>query len=333
MANRAPHECNATHAIALHSCGARLAIGPKSGVLTRDAASDKLMPMSSWEEIADQVVPNNAPATGLATGASRRRKTGDLSGAIGGALGAERFLEPPSLRHNALPDEAWNGAEMWGASGAFYQIDQPTTFFDAESGNLRERLENALANPPSQYLEGLSPEDLLFCDIETTGLSSAEPLFLIGTMRFIEGAARLQLYLARTPDEEKAILEAFGAQLRAKTLVTFNGKSFDWPFIEGRANRNLVRLPKWQTHYDLLYSARRRYKGELPNCRLQTLEAGVCKRGRRGDIPSGRIPQQYYDFLDEAHKPNIGAPLLAPVIFHCALDVLTMAELICCMSE
>ena len=289
--------------------------------------------MSSWEEIADQVVPNGAPVPGLATGANRKRKTGDLSGAIGGALGAQRFLEPPALRRDASPDEAWNGAEMSGKSGAFYCVDQPTTFFDDQSHGLRARLENALKNPPSSFLEGLAPEDLLFCDIETTGLSSAEPLFLIGTMRFIEGEARLQLFLARHPNEEKAILEAFGAHLRAKTLVTFNGKSFDWPFIEGRANRNLVRLPKPQSQYDLIYSARRRYKSELPNCRLQTLEAGICKRGRRGDIPSSRIPDQYYDFLDAAHLPNIGAPLLAPVIFHCALDVLTMAELICCMSE
>ena len=300
--------------------------------LTRPPSA-KLALMSSWEEIADKVVPNMAPAPGLATGAGRRRKTGDLSGAIGGALGAERFLEPPTLRKDALPDEAWNGAEMWGASGAFYLIDQPTTFFDDQSADLPARLTNALKKPPSSWLDGLAPEDLLFCDIETTGLSSAEPLFLIGTMRFVEGEARLQLYLARHPNEEKAILEAFGAHLRAKTLVTFNGKSFDWPFIEGRATRNLVRLPKPAGHYDLLYSARRRYRSELPNCRLQTLEAGVCKRGRRGDIPSGRIPDQYYDFLDQSHLPNIGAPLLAPVIFHCALDVLTMAELICCMAE
>ena len=287
--------------------------------------------MSSWEEIADQVVPSGAPAPGLATGPQRRRKTGDTSGALGAALGAQRFLEPPALRHDATPNEAWRGIEMTGGSGPFYLIDQPTTFYDDQSAGLRARLERALKNPPSHWLDGLSPEDLLFCDIETTGLSSSEPLFLIGTLRFVESEARLQLYLARHPNEEKAILEAFGAQLRAKTLVTFNGKSFDWPFIEGRSNRNLVRLTKPQSHYDLLHTARRRYRSELPNCRLQTLEAGVCKRGRRGDIPSSRIPDQYYDFLDAA--PAGGAALLAPVIFHCALDVLTMAELICCMAE
>ena len=83
----------------------------------------------------------------------------------------------------------------------------------------------------------------------------------------------------------------------------------------------------------MLFAARRRYRSQLPNCRLQTLEAGVCKRGRKGDIPSSRIPDQYYDFLEMAETPGGGASLLAPVIFHCALDVLTMAELICCMSE
>ena len=262
-----------------------------------------------------------APAPGLATGANRKRKAGDTSGAIGEVLGAERFLESPRVPGDALPDAAWNGAEMTGGSGPFYLIDQPTTFFDPQSAGLRARLEAALANPPSHALDGLAPEDLLFCDIETTGLSSAEPLFLIGTMRFGAGEPRLQLFLARHPNEEKAILEAFGAQVRGKTLVTFNGKSFDWPFIEGRAIRNLVRLPKPAGHYDLLFSARRRYRSQLPNCRLQTLEAGICKRGRRGDIPSSRIPDQYYDFLDRADAPGNGASLLAPVIFHCALDV------------
>ncbi len=289
--------------------------------------------MSSWEEIADQIAPMGAPAPGLATGANRRRKTGDAGSAIAGALGAERFLESPRVPANAAPDAAWNGVEMSGGNGPFYLVDQPTTFFDPCSADLRTRLEAALTNPPSRWLEGLAPEDLLFCDIETTGLSSAEPLFLIGTMRFVGKEPRLQLYLARHPNEEKAILEAFGAHLRGKTLVTFNGKSFDWPFIEGRATRNLVRLAKPQGHYDLLFSARRRYRSQLPNCRLQTLEAGICKRGRRGDIPSSRIPDQYYDFLDMAEAPGGGASLLAPVIFHCALDVLTMAELICCMAE
>jgi uncharacterized protein YprB with RNaseH-like and TPR domain len=60
---------------------------------------------------------------------------------------------------------------------------------------------------------------------------------------------------------------------------------------------------------------------------------GVCGRGRHGDIPSSQIPDRYEDFLEMANTPGQGAHLLAPILFHNALDVLTMAELICCLVE
>ena len=118
--------------------------------------------MSSWEEIADQIAPLGAPAPGLATGANRasvgrRRKTGDVSGAIGDTLGAERFLESPRLPNDAPPDAAWNGSEVTGTNGPFYLIDQPATFFDPQCADLPARLEAALKNPVSRWLEGLSP--------------------------------------------------------------------------------------------------------------------------------------------------------------------------------
>jgi uncharacterized protein YprB with RNaseH-like and TPR domain len=194
-------------------------------------------------------------------------------------------------------------------------------------------LNRALQNPPSKYLDGLGTNDLLFVDIETTGLSASEPLFLIGTLRFVDEEARLQLYLARDLNEEKAVLTAFGRATRGKTLITFNGKSFDWPFIESRATRNLVKLTPPASHFDMLFAARRRYRSELPNCRLQTLEMGICKRGRKGDIPSSRIPERYYDYLEMNQTSGQGAAMLAPILFHNALDVLTMAELLCCMAE
>ncbi|MBW3636983.1 MAG: ribonuclease H-like domain-containing protein, partial [Armatimonadetes bacterium] len=230
-------------------------------------------------------------------------------------------------------DTVWGGREQQSPHGPFYIIDRPVTTYDGQASSLAERLENALQNPPSQWLSGLSPRDLLFVDIETTGLSSSEPLFLIGTMTIENDAPRLQLYLARDLDEEKAVLSAFGAKMRGKTLVTFNGKSFDWPFIEARATRKLLKLPQPQGHFDLLFAARRRWRSEMPNCKLQTLEMGVCKRARQGDIPSSRIPERYYDFLEMSETKGAGAHLLAPVLFHNALDVLTMAELICCLSE
>jgi uncharacterized protein YprB with RNaseH-like and TPR domain len=295
--------------------------------------ASKNLIMASWEDIANEIAPTGAPVTGLATGANRGRKTKIEGGSLAQVLGANRFLECPAVAKTDGPDTIWGGREESNEAGSYYFIDRAIVEYDSQNAGLLSRLQCAMANPPSSFLEGLAPEDLLFCDIETMGLSSSEPLFLIGAMRVVKGELRLQLFLARTLDEEKAAITAFSKIMRGKTLVTFNGKSFDWPFIEGRATRNLVRLPKPAGHFDLIFSARRRYRGQLPNCRLQTLEMGICKRGRKGDIPSSQIPDRYYDFLEISENGGQGAYLLAPILFHNALDVLTMAELICCMAE
>ena len=288
--------------------------------------------MSSWEDIANEVAPVGAPPPATLAMGARRGKNGKR-GNLGEVFGVSRYLQCPPAGPGDGPETVWGGWEEQSKDGSFYFIDRAVTAYDEEGANLGQRLENALKNPPSSWLDGLSASDLVFFDIETCGLSSAEPLFLIGTMVFVEGAPRLQMYLARDLNEEKAVIAAFGAKLRGKTIITFNGKSFDWPFVEGRANRNLLRLPQPQGHFDLLFAARRRWRSELPNCKLQTLEMGVCGRGRQGDIPSSQIPERYLDYLEMAHTPGQGAYLLAPVLFHCALDVLTMAELICKLSE
>ena len=113
-----------------------------------------------------------------------------------------------------------------------------------------------------------------------------------------ELAATAQLvfeqYLARDYSEEPAILHAFaGSYEQSGVLVTFNGKSFDMTH-DPRA----VGLPRrgapWAEppHLDLLHEARRRWKGQLPNCKLQTLEQHLCGRQRVGDIPGARHPRR-----------------------------------------
>jgi uncharacterized protein YprB with RNaseH-like and TPR domain len=294
------------------------------------AAFRRFGPMASWEDIANEIAPAGAESGALATGA--RRGSRGQKGNLDSVFNVSRTLEAAPVAKTDSADSVWGGREEMATSGKYYFVDRGVTSYDAQAETLNARLESALKNPPSRWLEGLDASDLLFCDIETTGLSASNPLFLIGTMRWVEGEPRLQLFLARDLNEEKPVLEAFAKVVRGKTLVTFNGKSFDWPFIEGRARRHRVAMPEPAGHYDLLFSARRRYRSELPNCKLQTLEMGVCGRGRKGDIPSSQIPERYHDFLD-LHRTGAGAYLLAPVLFHNALDVLTMAELICCMTE
>jgi uncharacterized protein YprB with RNaseH-like and TPR domain len=175
---------------------------------------------------------------------------------------------------------------------------------------------------------------LAYLDIETCGLAG-EPLFLIGLMRMEAGRLRVSQLLARDYSEERAILQAFWKEVAgAECLVTFNGKAFDVPTIRVRsAAAGLFDLPPLPAHVDLLHEARRRWKGQLPNCRLQTLEQWVCLRRRVGDIPGRDIPAAYHDFVqarqgDDPARRNRSLQRLQVIIHHNALDLVTMAELV-----
>ena len=76
-------------------------------------------------------------------------------------------------------------------------------------------------------------------------------------------------------------------------------------------------------HLDLLHPARRRWRGDLPDCRLQTLESRICRRRRVGDVPGEEVPGLYHDFVR-----NGDAARLVPVFHHNLLDVTTMSDIL-----
>ena len=90
-------------------------------------------------------------------------------------------------------------------------------------------------------VHGFPMEDAVFVDLETTGLSrgAGTYAFLIGVGRFAEGRFRLRQFFLRDFHEEPAVMAALAAELEtARALVTFNGRSFDWPLLETRAAMN-----------------------------------------------------------------------------------------------
>ena len=170
--------------------------------------------------------------------------------------------------------------------------------------------------------ERLAPEDALFLDIETTGLGGT-PLFLIGTMECASDGFLFRQYFARDYSEEKSILSAFSQRLKkARMIVTFNGKSFDVPYIQNRAVATGVKLAHPKSHLDLLHEARRSFGRSLPNHKLQTLEQMVCGRCREEDIPGAEIPAAYHEFVRTGNARKIGL-----ILQHNLYDLLTMADL------
>ena len=302
----------------------------------------------SWEDIANEIAPAGARPGGLATGARRGpplRHGSDLESRLPEASAHPRFdqktlrvIPCPPCRPDAPFDEVLGGAECVSPRhGAYYAIQRPAIAYDAHFDSLAARLRCVLQDAPVPALAGARAEDLLFLDIETTGLSSDGPLFLVGTLAIDgrDGQAHIEILLARDLSEECALLAAFHARAQGKTLITFNGKAFDWPYIERRTQKHRLSLHQPRTHFDLLYHARRVWKQRhaLPDCKLQTLEMHLCRRGRRDDVPSARIPERYHQFVETRAVSSNAAHLLVPIVHHNALDVLTLAELLCLTRE
>ncbi len=203
---------------------------------------------------------------------------------------------------------------------------------------IHERLRSDIERPRSHWGRlGTPPEreeDLaclaaagldraLFLDLETGGLASS-PVFLAGTMHWNGEDFVIRQYFARHYGEEATLLGALHAASQGfEYLVTFNGKSYDAPFLLGRAHVHGVVMTLPPRHVDLLHPSRRRWKGTFRDCRLQTLEAHVCRRWRSGDVPSEEVPGLYHDFVRRGDPYR-----LIPVFHHNMLDVITMGEIL-----
>ncbi len=167
-----------------------------------------------------------------------------------------------------------------------------------------------------------NPKKALFIDTETTGLAGSM-VFLLGAMRITGDDIRLVQVLARDYAEERELAALWGEMLgRSEMLVSFNGKSFDVPVLRDRMSLHRIESPPEPPHLDLLHHSRRRWKGEFPDCRLQTLEWHVCGRRRVGDIPGDEIPAVYHHYVRTGEIEDI-----LSVFHHNALDLITLVEI------
>ena len=248
-------------------------------------------------------------------------------------ISAPKF--PPRLSRRAVKlSDAVDGRETRGPDGAYSFLVE--SYLNASSGAeaaVSNALITALSDPTGPLRghllrtdpvggDGVEPGDLAFFDLETTGLSSS-PVFLIGVMLWANGGLVTRQFFARDYSEERPIISMFAECLRGRRmLVSFNGKSFDLPYIRARAAATGVRFAFDGPHLDLLHVSRRAWKDRLPNCRLQTLEAHICGRHRTGDIPGHAIPQAYHDYVrtEDARQ-------MVPTLEHNKLDLITLAEL------
>lgn len=167
----------------------------------------------------------------------------------------------------------------------------------------------------------LDPYNLKFMDIETLGLSNV-PVILIGIAEIKGKYIESNQYLLRNKSEEPAAIESYLSHLDEVSIhVTYNGASFDVPFIKNRARNYRMKYNLDQTHFDLIYFARNLWKDKLPNCKLTTIEENIFDIHRKDDVPGAYIPDYYETYLK---KNNIG-PLI-PIIEHNRMDIVSLAS-------
>ena len=173
----------------------------------------------------------------------------------------------------------------------------------------------------------IDPEEVLFVDLETTGLSlgAGTWVFLAGFGFFRSGQYHVRQLFLRDFAEEAAFLFQAGRRMEGfRYVVTFNGKRFDIPLLEGRyaLHRNAHGLPTL-VQWDLLYPARRLWRGRLEDCKLETIEQERLLLNREdNDIRGERIPEIYLRYI---HTGEAGC--LHRVVYHNAMDILTLASL------
>ena len=183
-------------------------------------------------------------------------------------------------------------------------------------------------------------EDLLFFDLETTGLSGGA-----GTIAFLAAFGRLvfmdsteqtaryklqvtQYLLLDYPGENDFINTLLGEFSSGNcTIVSYNGKCFDSQILKTRCLMNGMAPPEYR-HADLLYPARRLWKRLLPDCSQATIEAAVLGIDRTGDIPGSMAPDIWFSFL----KNGDTAPLLE-ICEHNRRDIFGLAVMFQTMTR
>ncbi|MCT8137970.1 ribonuclease H-like domain-containing protein [Anaerobacillus sp. CMMVII] len=191
--------------------------------------------------------------------------------------------------------------------------------------------ESGLTHPLAT--NGLSGDQLIFFDTETTGLGTGtgNTIFLLGYCHVEGDVVKVKQFFLPGPAHEAAMYYHFLHDVKdLSNLVTYNGKAFDWPQVKTR--HTLVRdqvphLPKFG-HYDLLHASRRLWKDTLPSCRLSIVEKEILDINREGDTPGSLAPLLYFDYLREK-DPTI----IEGVLRHNEMDVLGLIVLYIKLSK
>ncbi|CAM3976868.1 ribonuclease H-like domain-containing protein [Alicyclobacillus pomorum] len=231
---------------------------------------------------------------------------------------------PPAEEHPLVP----LGFQPCGGAGAgcwvrVLRYDLLTVHGNVRFGDILSAKLDVLCRAVRQPCA--EAENLRFYDTETTGLGTGA-----GTIPFLHAVARIEgdelvlyQYFLEDYGGEAALLEELSSKhfTEGVQIVSFNGKSFDWPLLKNRMTMYRMRQPELG-QIDLLYPSRRLWKARLERVTLGAVEEAVLGLVRTDDLPGKEAPGRYFEYAVRRD-----AELLAPVFEHNATDVCSLVGL------
>lgn len=159
------------------------------------------------------------------------------------------------------------------------------------------------------------PENTIFFDIETTGFSpAATHLYLIGCCIFKDSRWQLLQWFdeTKTPAGEADLISAFSkAAKMASHCISFNGQTFDFPYIRKKAAAHNMPDPLAHLEHTDLYRLIKPYKNlfALPDLKQKSVEAFLGLH--RDDTYSGGELIPIYDaYIRDKDKTKLDCLML-----------------------
>ncbi|MDD9971877.1 MAG: ribonuclease H-like domain-containing protein [Myxococcales bacterium] len=234
-------------------------------------------------------------------------------------------------RRVAAPEPLPVGERVDRGHGTMYLLER---YLDPQHCHGRVPVASAL-EVPAELIGSLSldpeladvdPSRMLILDTETTGLAGGTGTvpFLIGLAFFDDGVLKVEQVFLENLGCEAPLLHHLRERIAAAScVVSYNGKSFDWPLLRNRYILNRVRAPELPPHLDLLHCARRVFKERLEAVKLTAIERDVLRFDREGDVPGAEIPGLYMNYLRGGDARGV-----VPILEHNELDVIALASLL-----
>jgi len=167
-------------------------------------------------------------------------------------------------------------------------------------------------------LSYFNKEDFLYVDIETLSLDVNSPVIMIGAGYFTGDKYFVDQYTALDYASEYEMLEEFKKLLPGKkAFVTFNGRSFDIPFIDARIGYYGGASGLTAMHnFDLLHFSKKAYRGQTDSYRLKQVERMLKIKDRDDDIDGSEVGYYYNKFV-ATRDPSY----ITPIIHHNKEDI------------